>query len=135
MGKILLIGTLDSKGPETAYLRDRIREAGHETVVLDSGILGEPVGIEPDISRAEVAKAAGSDLETIRSAGTRGAAVEIMMKGVAASCAKANCDGVISLGGAEGAVLASAGMQALPVGIPKLIVTPLAAGRRQFDRR
>ena len=132
MGKVLLIGTLDTKGPETAYLRDRIREAGHETLVLDSGILGEPVGIEPDISRAEVAKAAGSDLETIRNAGSRGAAVETMMKGVAATCAKLRCHGVISLGGAEGAVLASAGMQALPVGVPKLLVTPLAAGRRQF---
>ena len=59
-----------------------------------------------------------------------------MMQGVAAVCrrlhAEARCDGVVSLGGAEGAVLASAGMQVLPVGIPKLIVTPLASGRRQF---
>lgn len=133
---VALIGTLDTKGPETAYLRDRIREAGLQTCVIDTGILGEPVGIEPDISHRDVAAAAGKDLEQIRNAGSRGAAVEDMMKGIAAVCARlyaqGKCHGAISLGGAEGAVLASAGMQALPVGTPKLIVTPLASGQRQF---
>jgi uncharacterized protein (UPF0261 family) len=133
---VVLIGTLDTKGPEIAYLRDRIRAEGLETLVLDSGILGEPNQITPDITRAEVARASGSDLESIRNAGSRGAAVEQMMKGVATTCARlfreGRCQGVISLGGAEGAVLASAGMQVLPVGIPKLIVSPLAAGRRSF---
>lgn len=133
---VALIGTLDTKGPEIAYLRDRIREAGLQTCVIDTGILGVPVGLEPNISRWDVASAAGKDLEAIRNAGSRGAAVEDMMRGVAAVCARlyaqGRCHGAISLGGAEGAVLASAGMQKLPVGIPKLIVTPLASGRRQF---
>ena len=133
---VVLIGTLDTKGPEIAYLRDRIRAEGLNTLVLDSGILGEPHQIVPDVTRAEVAAAFGSDLESIRQAGSRGAAVEQMMKGVAATCARlfreGRCHGVISLGGAEGAVLASAGMQVLPVGVPKLIVSPLAAGRRPF---
>ena len=133
---VVLIGTLDTKGPETAYLRDRIREAGLQTCVVDTGILGDPVDIEPDISRSEVALAAGKSLEEVRHAGSRGAAVEDMMKGIAAVCARlyaqGRCHGAISLGGAEGAVLASAGMQALPVGLPKLIVTPLASGRRPF---
>ncbi len=133
---VILIGTLDTKGPEIAYLRNRIRAEELNTLVLDSGILGEPNNITPDITREEVARASGSDLESIRNAGTRGAAVEQMMKGVAATCARlfkeGRCHGVISLGGAEGAVLASAGMQVLPVGVPKLIVSPLAAGRRTF---
>jgi len=133
---VTLIGTLDTKGPEIAYLRDRIRETGLQTCVIDTGILGDPVGLEPDITRWDVASASGKDLEAIRNAGSRGAAVEDMMKGVAAVCARlyaqGRCQGAISLGGAEGAVLASAGMQKLPVGIPKLIVTPLASGRRQF---
>ena len=60
---VVLIGTLDTKGPETAYLRDRIRENGLQTLVLDSGILGEAVGIEPDLTRQEVAKASGSDID------------------------------------------------------------------------
>jgi uncharacterized protein (UPF0261 family) len=133
---IVLIGTLDTKGREIAYLRDRIREHGLGTLVLDSGILGGPVDIVPDIPREEVARASGSDLEKIRHAGSRGAAVEQMMKGVAATCARLHKEGrlhgVVSLGGAEGAVMAAAAMQVLPVGVPKLIVTPLASGRRVF---
>jgi uncharacterized protein (UPF0261 family) len=133
---VVVLGTLDTKGPETAYLQGRIRERGLLTCVVDAGILGEAVGLTPDVSRREVARAAGSDIERIRNAGSRGAAVEEMMKGVAVVCRRLHvekkCDGIISLGGAEGAVLANAGMQVLPVGIPKLIVTPLASGRRQF---
>ena len=59
MKTVLLIGTLDTKGREIAYLRDRVRALGLATLVLDSGILGEPLGCEADISRAEVARAAG----------------------------------------------------------------------------
>lgn len=136
---VILIGTLDTKGPEIAYLRDRIHEAGVETQVLDSGILGEAIGITADISRQDVARAAGTTLDAIREEGRtkgRGAAVEIMMKGVAASCARLHregrCHGVVSLGGAEGAVMAAHAVQVLPVGIPKIIVTPLASGRRTF---
>lgn len=133
---VVLIGTLDTKGAEIAYVRDRIRRAGLQTCVLDAGILGEAVGVAADISRQEVARAAGKDIDQIRNAGSRGAAVEQMMKGVAAVCRRLHgegvCHGVISLGGAEGAVLASAAMQVLPIGVPKLIVTPLASGCRQF---
>jgi uncharacterized protein (UPF0261 family) len=133
---VLLIGTLDTKGVEVAYVRDGILRAGLRTCVLDSGILGEAKGIAPDITRAEVARSAGKDIEQIRNAGSRGVAVEQMMKGVAAVTqrlhAEGRCQGVVSLGGAEGAVLAGAGMQTLPVGVPKLIVTPLASGQRQF---
>jgi uncharacterized protein (UPF0261 family) len=133
---VVLLGTLDTKGAEIAYLRERIRQTGLRTCVVDAGILGEAVGIDADVSRREVARAAGKTLDEIRHAGSRGAAVEAMMKGVEAICRQLHregrCQGVASLGGAEGAVLAHAGMQALPVGTPKLIVTPLASGRRQF---
>lgn len=133
---IVLLGTLDTKGHEIAYLNDKIRESGLRTCVLDTGILGEAVGIDPCISRQEVAREAGKDLDAIRNSGSRGAAVETMMRGVAKVCRRLHtegmCQGAISLGGAEGAMLASAGMQVLPWGVPKLIVTPLASGRRQF---
>ncbi len=133
---VLLIGTLDTKGPETAYLRDRIRQYGCDVLVLDSGILGEAVGITADFTRKAVAEAAGSHIEALRSAGTRGKAVEEMLKGVRAIaldlCAQGKIHGVASLGGAEGAILAAAAMKALPVGFPKLIVSPLASGFRKF---
>ena len=72
---VALIGTLDTKGPEIAYLRDRCGDLGLETLVIDSGILGEPLGIKADFSREVVAQAAGSTIAALRQAGSRGAAV------------------------------------------------------------
>ena len=136
MATVLLIGTLDTKGPETAYLRDRVRELGCDTLVLDSGILGEAVGIEADFNRSKVAEAAGTTIDALRNAGTRGKAVEEMLKGVRRITlelfGEGKIQGVASLGGAEGAVLAAAAMKVLPVGFPKLIVSPLASGHRKF---
>jgi uncharacterized protein (UPF0261 family) len=136
MATVLLIGTLDTKGPETAYLRDRVRDLGCETLVLDSGILGEAAGIEPDITRRTVAEAAGSTIDALRESGTRGKAVEEMLKGVRALTLElataGRIQGVVSLGGAEGAVLAAAAMKQLPIGFPKLIVSPIASGHRRF---
>ncbi|MEK7444606.1 MAG: Tm-1-like ATP-binding domain-containing protein [candidate division NC10 bacterium] len=130
------MSTLDTKGPETAYLAERIRQGGLEVLVVDCGVLGEPLGITPDISHERVAEAAGSTLGAVRSIGTRGAAVEIMARGLSRILvdlhADGRCGGVVALGGAEGAVMAAQAMQALPLGVPKLIVTPVAAGRRTF---
>ena len=133
---IALIGTLDTKGPEIAYVRNRIRALGGEPLVIDSGVLGEPLECEPDVSRHEVAREAGYDLDEIRTAGSRGAAVERMLEGVRAVCLRlwleGRLDGALCLGGAEGAILGAAAMRALPVGVPKLIVSPSASGRRAF---
>ena len=133
---IALIGTLDTKGPEIEYVRGRLRELGARPIVIDSGILGEPVDCVPDVSRAEVAREGGHELEAIRAAGSRGAAVELMEKGVRAVCLRlwleGRLDGALCLGGAEGAILGAAAMRALPVGVPKLIVSPSASGRRAF---
>jgi uncharacterized protein (UPF0261 family) len=133
---IALIGTLDTKGEEIAYVRDRLRSLGARPLVIDTGILGEPQGCEPDIPHAEVAAAAGDDLEGVRVAGSRGAAVERMLAGVRAVCLRlygeGRLDGALCLGGAEGGLMGAAAMHALPVGVPKLIVTPSASGRREF---
>jgi uncharacterized protein (UPF0261 family) len=133
---IALIGTLDTKGAEIAYVRDRLRALGARPVVVDSGILGEPDGIVADVARAEVARAGGRDLEAVRAAGSRGAAVQLMLDGVRAVVlglyAEGRVHGVLCLGGAEGALLGAAAMHALPVGVPKLIVSPSASGRRAF---
>jgi uncharacterized protein (UPF0261 family) len=133
---IALIGTLDTKGEEIAYVRDRLRALGARPLVIDTGILGEPQGCEPDIPHAQVAAAAGDDLEGVRVAGSRGAAVERMLAGVRAVCLslyhEGKLDGALCLGGAEGGLMGAAAMHALPVGVPKLIVTPSASGRREF---
>jgi uncharacterized protein (UPF0261 family) len=136
MATVLLIGTLDTKGPETAYLRDKIRELDCHALVLDSGILGEAEGIVADYNRREVAAAAGFSIDQLRNAGTRGKAIEEMLKGVRKITLElfdqGRIHGVASLGGAEGAVLAASAMKVLPMGFPKLIVSPIASGHRKF---
>ena len=66
MKSVLLIGTLDTKGPEIAYVRDRLHALGLRTIVADSGILGGPLDIVPDVSRAEVARLRARALSPIR---------------------------------------------------------------------
>src|ERR671922_2064406 len=133
---IALIGTLDTKGAEIAYVRDRLRALGVRPLVIDSGILGEPDGCVPDIRREEVARAGGHELAAVQAAGSRGAAVQLMLAGVRAVVLRlygeGRVHGVLCLGGAEGALLGAAAMHALPVGVPKLIVSPSASGRRPF---
>ncbi len=133
---VLLIGTLDTKGREIAYLRDRLRDLGLGTLVLDSGILGEPLDCAPDISREQVARAAGYTIDELRTIGTRGAAVERMVHGVERLAldlfALGRFDGLVCLGGAEGAVLGASAARVLPIGVPKLIVSPIASGQRRF---
>src|SRR3954467_5171862 len=135
MPAVALIGTLDTKGDEIAYVRERLIALGIEVVVIDSGILGDP-GCTADISHEEVAHAGGHDLADVRAAGSRGAAVALMQEGVRAVVvrlfAEGAVQGVLCLGGAEGALLGAAAMQALPVGVPKLLVSPSASGRRTF---
>jgi uncharacterized protein (UPF0261 family) len=133
---VLLIGTLDTKGPEIAYVRDQLQALGLGTIVADSGILAGPLDIVPDVSRAEVARLGGKTIEGLRQAGSRGEAVHGMLLGLQRLALNLfrdrRLDGVLCLGGAEGAVLGASAMLSLPIGIPKIIVTPIASGRRRF---
>jgi uncharacterized protein (UPF0261 family) len=133
---VLIIATLDTKSQEVLYLRRRITAQNLDTLILDTGILGEPEGIIPDISASETAQAAGAALVDLRTIGTRGLAIDEMLKGARTWTARLHAEnrihGVISMGGAEGGVMAAAAMQVLPPGFPKLIITPLASGVRPF---
>jgi len=136
MKTVVLIGTLDTKGPEIAYVRDRLQALGLQTIVADSGILGEPLDIVPDVSREEVARLGGTTIDTLRQAGSRGKAVHGMLQGLRRLALDLFRDGkldaIVTLGGAEGAVLGASAMMVLPIGIPKIIVTPIASGHRRF---
>jgi uncharacterized protein (UPF0261 family) len=141
MGKrVVIIGTLDTKGPEIAYLRDRLQALGLETSVVDSGILGEPIGINleagRDISHAEAARYAGTTIEALRNAGSRGKAVEGMRTALKKLTleffSQGKLDAIVCMGGA-GAVIGAAAMMQLPVGVPKVLVSPIASGKHYFD--
>lgn len=116
MTTILLIGTLDTKGFEIGYCRDKLLAIGATPLVLDSGILGEALAVVADYPREVVAEAAGSNIDALRNAGSRGAAVEKMQVGVRAVTLdllkQSRLDGVLCLGGAEGAVMGSTAMRA-----------------------
>jgi uncharacterized protein (UPF0261 family) len=133
---VLVIATLDTKSDEVAYLVRRLDAHGVRALLLDTGILGEPRGLRPDIPAAETARAAGTTLDALRSKRTRGLAIEEMLVGARVITGRLGAEcrvhGAISLGGAEGGVMAAAAMQALPPGFPKLIISPLAAGHRPF---
>ena len=131
MATVVLVGTLDTKGHEYAYMRDRIREHGVDVLLVDCGILGEPL-VEPGVSRHEVAQAAGADIASLAATGDRGAAVETMARGVAEVLKRLHDDGrldaVAGLGGSGGSSLVTYGMRQLPVGVPKLMVSTVASG-------
>ncbi len=138
MGKnVVIIGTLDTKGPEIAYLRDQLQTLGLDTTVIDSGIIGEPINIVPDITHAEAAKFGGTTIEALQNAGSRGKAVEGMREAlknlVLELYSQGNLDAIVSMGGAEGAVMGAATMMVLPVGVPKVLVSPIASGKHYFD--
>ena len=134
---VLLIGTLDTKGPEVDYLRSRLHALGVPTLVMDTGILGEPLSIEPDVSHADLAEFGGTSLEALQQAGTRGRAVDQMRTFVRAKVADLHRQGLvlggIGLGGAEGAVMSAAALMELPLGVPKMVLSPIASGRHLFD--
>ncbi len=131
MPTVVCLGTLDTKGHEYAFLRGRLLGHGVEVLVVDAGI-HEPKGLEPDVGRAEVARAAGADVSALAAAGDRGAAVTAMAAGAEAVVsrlhAEGRLDGVVALGGSGGSSIAARAMQALPVGVPKLLVSTVASG-------
>lgn len=135
MSKVVIVATLDTKGPEVAYLRDRLQDLGIGTLVVDTGILGEPVGIVPDVTHAELAERGGTTLGRLQAAGSRGSAVEIMRDlardFVREQHARGEISGGIAIGGV-GAVMGAAAIQELPLGVPKIVVAPTASGHHEF---
>jgi uncharacterized protein (UPF0261 family) len=131
MATVVLLGTLDTKGREYLFLCDRVREHGVEVLLLDAGILGEPQAT-PDIGRDEIAAAAGVDVAALVSANDRGAAIDAMARGAAKVVlqlhTEGRLDGILGLGGSGNSTIIAQAMRALPVGVPKLLVSTLASG-------
>ncbi|MEY3176141.1 MAG: hypothetical protein RLZZ436_4055 [Planctomycetota bacterium] len=131
MAVIAVAGTLDTKGPDHAFVADCIRSHGFEPLLIDWGTQHPPT-VTPQISRAEVAAAGGIDLATLSARGDRGECVAAMAAAAPALLSKLHTtgriSGVISLGGSSGTAIAAAAMRVLPIGFPKLIVSTMASG-------
>ncbi len=132
---ILIIATLDTKGSETQYLKTLIEKRGHQTLVIDTGILGPPL-FQPDISRDEVAQAGGTSIEGLIRNREKGKAIQAMAEGSKRIAQKlyqeGKISGIIGLGGAQGTEIGTSAMRALPMGFPKLMVSTVASGYAQF---
>jgi uncharacterized protein (UPF0261 family) len=128
---IVIIGALDTKGREFAFVRDLIKAAGLRPFVVDFGVLGTPL-FEPDITRRAVAEAAGASLEQFQSGEHKDDAMASMSKGlvnvVRSLYAKGQLDGILGMGGTGGTSIATAAMRELPIGVPKVMVSTVAGG-------
>jgi uncharacterized protein (UPF0261 family) len=127
---IALLCTLDTKGEHAAFIKAIIERHGHVVVLADIGVLGEPE-LTPDITRREIAAAGGSDLDALAAAKDRGTALAAMSAGAAATMVKLHdqgrIDGIVGLGGGSGTAIATTAMRALPVGVPKVMISTMAS--------
>jgi uncharacterized protein (UPF0261 family) len=133
---VLLFATLDTKGAEAALVRDELRTHDVDVVLVDAGCVSEPSGAA-DVSREDFFQAAGISLADLQSQRDRGAAIKAAAQAAAALARKwyesGKLDGVISIGGSAGTTIGTSAMRALPLGVPKLMVSTLASGQvRQY---
>ena len=128
---VLLLGTLDTKGFEYAYLRDRLLADGVDVLVVDAGV-NDPTGITPDLTRHDVAGSAAVDIDSLAAGADRGRAVAAMTEAASAFVSKLHdegrFDGILAAGGSGGTAIATSAMRSLPVGVPKLMLSTMASG-------
>ena len=137
MATVLLIGTLDTKGDELAFVAERLRAAGVDVLVADAGTAGPPHGLVPDIGAARAGRRGRRRPRALTTAarpvGTMAAAAAALARRLHA---EGRIDGVLGAGGSGNTAIATAAMRALPVGVPKLMVSTMAAGdTRRLHRR
>ncbi|TBL81256.1 Tm-1-like ATP-binding domain-containing protein [Paenibacillus thalictri] len=129
--KAVLIGALDTKGQEYLFVKEQLEACGLETFVINTGVLGDPL-FTPDVSADEVAAVGGSSLAELRERSDRGTAVAVMTRGAERTMAELERSGIIGgvfgMGGTAGTTVAASALQALPIGIPKLLVSTVASG-------
>ena len=134
MKTVIVIGTLDTKGPELAYLQDQVIASGCQALLMDVGVHNQSE-TAADINACEVARTIGEDIEVLRAL-PRGEAVEKISNAAAAHLsqlvAEDKAHGVIGLGGSGGTTICAAAMRGLPYGIPKLLVSTLASGNTRW---
>jgi len=128
--RVLIIGTMDTKGKETMFLKECLEGEGLGVVVMDAGILGQS-SYPVDITRERVAQAAGSALSDVQRIGHEGKALDVMIRG-AVQCAgdlyrKGEIDGVVEIGGSMGTTLGTAVMRTFPIGFPKVMISTMAS--------
>lgn len=127
---VAIVGTFDTKGEEFQYVKERFEELGINTLTIHCGVFDPTYA--PDISNEEVTKAVDIELSTIVEKKDRALATQTMTDGIKqllpALYENGRFQGVFSMGGSGGTSIATAGMQQLPIGVPKIMVSTMASG-------
>ena len=130
MKTIAVAGTFDTKGREFLYVKGLIEELGLKPFMINTGVFTPQ--FEPDVDNEAVAAAAGYDIKQIVARHDRALATEALSKGMQAIVPQlykeGRFDGIISFGGSGGTSLVTPAMRALPVGVPKIMVSTMASG-------
>jgi uncharacterized protein (UPF0261 family) len=132
MDKIIaIVASFDTKGQEARFLEGIIRQRGHRSLSIDVGVMADPAFVT-DIPASEVAREGGAELGALRREGNKARAMDVMRRGAAVVAARLFADGrihaIIGLGGSAGTVISSSAMRSLPIGVPKVLVSTVAAG-------
>jgi uncharacterized protein (UPF0261 family) len=129
---ICLIGALDSKGQEYAFVREHILRRGHRVLTVNTGVLGSTELFPIDIESDRVAELGGVNLEQLRRKKDLGEAMQVMCAGAAVAIRslydEGKFDGIIGMGGTGGTAVVTSAMRVLPVGVPKVCLSTVASG-------
>ena len=127
--KIVILGTVDTKGEQLRFLKERIASRGLEPILMDLSMGGHP-GFQADITPQEIAGLVGKNLEELTASKDRLSVTNLMTAGAQQKAldllSRGNLHGMVALGGATMALIGSQVMQKLPFGVPKVIATPAA---------
>lgn len=130
MKTVAIAGTFDSKSLEFAYLQEIIHSLGLKTFMIHTGVFESKLAA--DVSNEDIARVVGADIKTIAANKDRALATDVLSRGLEKLLpqlyAAGKFDGVISCGGSGGTSLVTPGMRALPIGVPKVMVSTVAAG-------
>ena len=128
---VVLVGAMDTKGTEFAFVKGLIEKQGLSTLVVDFGVMDKPA-IAADITREEVARAGGKELSVLSSGDHKDEAMTVMASGLAAVVrrlhAEGKLDGILGMGGSGGTSIATTAMRVLPIGLPKVMVSTVGGG-------
>lgn len=130
MKTVAVVGTFDTKGKEFQFVQSILQGLGVNTLMIHSGVF-EPMFV-PDISNQDIAQAVHEDMNDIARQKDRARATEVLARGLEVLIPKlymeGKFDGVLSFGGSGGTSIVTPGMRALPIGVPKMMVSTVASG-------
>jgi len=133
---VCILGAFDTKDVDHAFLREAILKLGHQVITVNIGVLGTTTLFPVDFETRDVLNAAGLDLEQIRTRKDKAEAMKALDLGapilIQELYEQGKFDGVIGMGGSGGSSIIASAMRALPIGVPKVLVSTVASGDVSF---